>query len=96
MFYYAFSNVDAAICWREMECGRSELGEFLGALTQVMYGTYDPACTEMIACRERLCLAQDQGVTSSMIASDCQGVICTIIEGGRGENIVILKEISFF
>lgn len=92
-------NVDAAISadkkWSAAAAiFRSESGEFMGASALVMHGVHDPACAEAIACREALCLAQDQGATSVLIASDCQGVIRSIEEGSRGENAMIIKEIS--
>jgi hypothetical protein len=92
-------NVDAAISVQKNVCAaaaifRNEDGQFMGASALVMEGILDPACAEAIACREALCLAQDQGVSSVLIASDCLGVIQSILEGSLGENAMIIKEIA--
>lgn len=92
-------NVDAAIYLEQNVCAaaavlRSEEGDFRGASVLVVEGISEPTCAEAIACREALCLAQDQGLHSLTIASDCLGVIKNIQEGSLGENAMIIKEIS--
>lgn len=92
------ANVDAAISDNLRKCAaaaiyRGEDGGFIGASVLVMNGSLEPATVEAIACREALCLAQDVGLNSIVIASDCEGVVQSIKEGTLGENAMIIKEV---
>jgi hypothetical protein len=90
-------NTDAAIAKTKAKgvvgavC-RSE-GVFLGASAVVFDGVTSPGSLEALACHEGLALADDLGIGSLHLATDCLNVVQGLHDGDMGEYNSILLEI---
>jgi hypothetical protein len=65
----------------------------MGASVLVTNGAVERAMIEAIAFKEAVCLAKDLGMSSMTIASDCAGVVQSILERYLGENAMNIREI---
>jgi hypothetical protein len=66
---------------------------FLGASAVVFDGVTSPGSLEALACREGLALADDLGVGSLHLATDCLNVVQGLRDEDMGEYNSILLEI---
>jgi ribonuclease HI len=92
-------NVDAATSKTGLEGAmaavcRDDTGLFLGASSLTISGGFSPATLEAMACREALALAQDLGLTSICVASDCLNVVMNLQKPYAGEYSMITTEIK--
>lgn len=90
-------NVDAAVSrgvGTAAAVCRDSSGTYLGSSVFVIRGLTDPASLEAIACREGLSLAEDLGLQSLVIASDCETVVKHIKESSGGIYGGVVKEIQ--
>jgi len=76
----------AAVC-------RDHTGNFRGSSTVVYPGITDPACLEMMACREAQALAQDLMFSKIVISGDSKNTISDIGEEAGGLHSLITSEI---
>ena len=76
----------AAVC-------RDHTGTFLGSSAVVYLGITDPACLEMMACREAQALAQDLNFTRIVVSGDSKNTMNDIREGSGGQHSIITSEI---
>jgi hypothetical protein len=92
-------NVDGAVS-RHGDHGaisavcRDDTGLFLGASSRTIKGISHPATLEAMVCSEATALAEDLGVTSIQISSDCLEIINSLKDGSLCSYTYILIEIG--
>jgi hypothetical protein len=69
-------------------------GNYLGSSTQVFVGVTNPTTLEALACREAMSLSFDLLQTSTIVASNCKGVMSNIKDGTSGKHGHIIWEIK--
>ena len=65
---------------------------YLGASAMVFPGVTNPACLEMLACREAQALAQDLHLRRIIISCDSKTVVNDLNNGSCGKNGTIVRE----
>ena len=91
-------NVDAAIrgtsrAGSAVALCRDKNGTFIGASALVIKGIHDPTALEALVVRESMALADDLGLNSIHVASDCKIVIDDIKQNSGASYCAIIHEI---